>query len=582
MKKISFDRLKLRYQVTILISMSILLLFIIQFIFYIKFVDTMKLQAKDYTTSTMSQIKGNIDVSTKSLEDISYILAYSNWVQKYLVEDSVSDKVELNIFVSGVINYITSTNTDVVDICLVKNDESYSSFMSNLSFNEYNSLVKNKNFPSKAAALPAFLTFSSPEDNNLFYYLIRPIYQSEYGSPLNNRIGYIILKCKTNNVMSIIDHANTTSGSQFFIVDESNKIILSRDIKSVGSYYSKINLKDSGGHIYQNVFMENTKWRIIGSVSVAHIYNKQNIYISSFLSMVLIMSFLLIAIGLILNKNLTIPVSRVVSFTNGLNEENIHKRLKIKGNSEIDFIGSDINKMLDKIEDFTQANMQTQQELYESKLIQKQSELSTLQSQINPHFLYNTLECIRSISIANNIKEIVEISVAMAEIFRYSIRGGNYVTLKEELNIIKQYFNIIGIRFNGRFKLELDIEEAMLNKKIIKMILQPIVENAVYHGLEPKIGEGKVNITGRLKDNIMIFFISDNGKGIKFEALEKLRAKLELPDTSELLDKKSRNGIGLYNIHKRIKLNLGAQYGLQIDSVEEEGTRITLKLTCEE
>jgi two-component system sensor histidine kinase YesM len=211
------------------------------------------------------------------------------------------------------------------------------------------------------------------------------------------------------------------------------------------------------------------------------------------------------------------------------------------------------------------------------ELAKKQAELASLQSQINPHFLYNTLECVRSIGLANRVMEIVEIATSMAKIFRYSIKEDHFVQIKNEIDCIQDYLRIMSIRFMDKFSEQISIDESVLKMKIPRMILQPIVENAIYHGLERKSGKGTLTIKGWVTDeHVVRFEISDNGKGIHADELHKLRHRLKAADINQSFP--SGKGLGLINIHRRIKLAFGEQYGIEIISSENEGTQVSLQI----
>ncbi|NLX65137.1 MAG: histidine kinase [Clostridiaceae bacterium] len=209
----------------------------------------------------------------------------------------------------------------------------------------------------------------------------------------------------------------------------------------------------------------------------------------------------------------------------------------------------------------------------------KQAELTALQSQINPHFLCNTLESIRGQALLDGNIEIAKMMEALASFFRYSIsRRGNFVTLRDELNNIKNYMMIQSYRFNNRFSLEIIIEEddeKAYDYLIPRLILQPVVENAIYHGLEELPEGGKVVIEVTLTENILILTVSDNGKGMDSKTLSELNARIHSAD----MDKGDNGtGIALPNIHKRIQLLFGEEYGVNIYSTLNQGTDVEIVL----
>jgi two-component system sensor histidine kinase YesM len=215
---------------------------------------------------------------------------------------------------------------------------------------------------------------------------------------------------------------------------------------------------------------------------------------------------------------------------------------------------------------------------FKSWMLEKQTELDNLQSQINPHFLYNTLESIRSEALQKGVNEIADMTEALARFFRYSVSlKENTVSLGEELESTRNYFKIQQFRFNNRFSLEIsDCDPDILTDcRLPKLSLQPIVENAIFHGLEPKMGAGciRINIV-KIQYGVLII-ISDNGLGIDEETLSDLRFKIE-NDRDEGVQKQSSGGIALPNVHRRIRLTFGPRYGLQITGTLGLGVDVEL------
>lgn len=215
---------------------------------------------------------------------------------------------------------------------------------------------------------------------------------------------------------------------------------------------------------------------------------------------------------------------------------------------------------------------------YKQKILAQKAELKQLQSQINPHFLYNSLDCIQGLAFSNKSSEIVNIASSLSKVFRYSIKSGNIVYIKDEVSCVRDYLSIISVRFNNRYEFTIDIEERITDLKTIKFILQPIVENAVHHGLEP-VGEGFLSIKGFSQGNTDICFeICDNGKGINNSKLLVLNQCLNSDTSSNFLDDDNDKGmgIGIVNVNNRIKLHFGNQYGIQLFSKENEGTKVVI------
>jgi two-component system sensor histidine kinase YesM len=273
------------------------------------------------------------------------------------------------------------------------------------------------------------------------------------------------------------------------------------------------------------------------------------------------------------------PLSTLFTEIGQIGGDDYRKKLVMPYKNEIKGIAIHLNRMLWKLESLTDRHLKTQQTMYEMELSRKQTELYALQSQVNPHFLFNTLQCIGGIALSKDVPEIAHMTAYMSEIFNYGIKGDDDVQIRDEIFIVNQYLNIIDIRFAGKFRWEFDIEEEMLRRKTIKMIVQPLVENAVYHGLEKTYEDGHLLVTGKIEEGCILLEIRDNGPGMDRETLEKIRKVLADPVKleKECINKQK---IGIANIHWRIRLKYGERYGLNISSAAE-GTVVQVKLPLE-
>ena len=220
-----------------------------------------------------------------------------------------------------------------------------------------------------------------------------------------------------------------------------------------------------------------------------------------------------------------------------------------------------------------------------AEIFDKQTELTALQSQINPHFLYNTLDSIRGQALMDDNYEIARMVEALGAFFRYSIsRTGSLVTLRDELANINNYMLIQSYRFNNRFSIEIiidDEDEAAYDFLIPKLIIQPVVENAIFHGLEEKLEGGKVSIEIIVTEKNLIIIISDNGKGIESERLKALNKRIQfssLQSDDDSIRHHRNTGIALPNIHKRIQLLFGEDYGVNIYSTAGQGTNVEITI----
>ncbi|MBQ7795084.1 MAG: histidine kinase, partial [Lachnospiraceae bacterium] len=234
--------------------------------------------------------------------------------------------------------------------------------------------------------------------------------------------------------------------------------------------------------------------------------------------------------------------------------------------------GQVIGLLFDKMQELMQSQ-------YSLQLIEKQIEYSALQSQINPHFLYNTLEAIRSQALLNNQTEIALMTEKLARFFRYCISNReDIVTIRDEINNIRDYFFIQQYRFENRFSLEIiyNEEDDSFDKVIPKMTLQPVVENAIFHGLEQKKGSGTVTIRILQTRSKIYIVISDDGVGMQEEQVLSMNQRLQNLGIKADETVSYRKGIALSNVNNRLKLYFGEEYGLRISSIIGQGTDVEI------
>ncbi|HPP36822.1 MAG TPA: sensor histidine kinase, partial [Clostridiales bacterium] len=211
------------------------------------------------------------------------------------------------------------------------------------------------------------------------------------------------------------------------------------------------------------------------------------------------------------------------------------------------------------------------------KLQQKEAELNSLQNQINPHFLYNTLESIRGAALYHGIQEIASMAKSLSLLFRYSISDRVLVSVREELQHLENYISIQNFRFENKFQLQYNIPPEFMDYKILKLTLQPLIENSIKHGLEMKLGKGTIKIDIlQLNSNIRIV-ISDDGLGMTPKKLEELNRSLaSIKSWDPGAGSHSGTGIGVMNVNARIKLYFGDQYGLKF---RESAVGTTVEIT---
>ena len=266
--------------------------------------------------------------------------------------------------------------------------------------------------------------------------------------------------------------------------------------------------------------------------------------------------------GMQLISRITKPISE---FSNALNQVTLHKKQKPRHIQLSEDVPEEISTMVSGYNDLVSRIEENIILAYKNEISQKKTELQMLQYQINPHFLYNTLNIVSALAKLNGIKEISEISESLSHIFHYNVKGGNIVQLKMELENLQCYVKIQSLRFPGKFDVIYNVDEEMLTCEMLKFILQPLMENAIEHGVIPCKKRGRIELTGKISsDHIAEISICDNGNGINDETLQMLRQELK-KDLKQGINHSS-SGIGLINVHQRIKNYYGEEFGISIES----------------
>lgn len=244
----------------------------------------------------------------------------------------------------------------------------------------------------------------------------------------------------------------------------------------------------------------------------------------------------------------------------------------MKRTDEIGTLYNEYAMMLKNLE----ASMQRE---YKQKLISLDSQMKSLEARINTHFLFNTLESINSMAEIDDNEEIAVMSLALGNMFRYTIKTqSEIVTIREEIAHVKDYVSIQEIRFSNRFALELSISEELYERRVLKLILQPLVENAITHGLNYCTCGDRIRISAWEKEGNLFLAVEDNGQGMSADVLQKLNDNLHNQAVFTEIGRRSKQSIGLKNIHSRIELYYGTGYGLTIASQEGTGTTITIQV----
>ncbi len=293
-----------------------------------------------------------------------------------------------------------------------------------------------------------------------------------------------------------------------------------------------------------------------------------------------IVTVLVILISYIISQSITKPVRELSSVTEQVARGDLSVRANLNTGGEIGVLSSSLNEMIDRTcELLTQ--VRTEQESL------RKAELELLQSQINPHFLYNTLDTIVWLAEAGDSSKVVDMVGSLSDFFRTSLgQGRDVVTIEDELKHVNSYLKIQQVRYQDILEYSVDVPKELYSSSIPKITLQPLVENALYHGIKNKRGKGRITVTGMAESGCIYLYVEDNGIGIPPQRLKELTDKLgqkerddDVASKVEPLESSDKDAMfGLSNVDERIRLKFGSRYGIHIDSVYGEGTKVTLLL----
>ena len=518
-------------------------------------------------------------------------------VQSYLrmQDDPSPDNLQGRKILSNVIlnnfDAITKSNEAIQDIALADRG---GQIMSCTGLFTYSLLTLIQADYNPADATRRLEVIEEPQDGvavrrGIAYIL--PVYlTTESFAERNRLLGNCIVWCRPNMFSDIFGGADVTENSLVSLTNSENLPVAQKSPgngalppEAVQSLMEKYQAAGGPGKIRLLVQDRNAYYvlahtdRSTGWHSIV-MTPRRDIYADTF--HLLLFGFCLagvtmlvtLALGSMMIRSVTMPLEQIVGTLRRIGRGERRLRIHIPANGEFGAIARALNTMLDHLNAEAHSVFNMQSSLYEAELTHQDSELRVLQSQINPHFLYNTFECIRSIALLKKIPEIVTLSTSIANVFRYSAKREVLTTVKEELDCIRDYDRIISIRYADRLKLSMDVDPEICGCRVLKMFLQPLVESIVNQSLKETGNVVKVRIRGVKKGEELLFTVeSSESVGLSSEAIN--RALSENPDGSP-----GNRLIVLQNIHRRLKLYYGGRCGLHIAGEPGEGIRANVRM----
>lgn len=391
--------------------------------------------------------------------------------------------------------------------------------------------------------------------------------------------GILVVDINTDSFISLSDQTNLGDGGHIVILNSDSSLVFSN---KTGCYDitcdSSVIVREIiiGGefvevdetYMYANVnTLSNTRWRIGTFINVEVINQTQRTTIITSSIIFIVTMVVTIGLSIMLSRRISKPVYTLQHHMKHVEKGDFRKQIEIKGQKEIVDLGHSFNKMQEEIGLLMDTVLREQKQ-------KRETELTALQTQINPHFLYNTLDSIVYLSENEKNEAVQEMVVALSRFFRISIsKGKTIITLKEELEHAKNYLLIQKIRYNEKFDFTFEVEDGIDDLKMLKLVLQPLIENAIYHGISTEYDSGHIFIRAFTKEDKLVLEVEDDGYGINDDKIA------EMYENMKTLDKPT--SVGLRNVYQRLQIYYGEETDFIIESELDEKTVIRLLIPIE-
>lgn len=415
----------------------------------------------------------------------------------------------------------------------------------------------------------------------------------------NSVLGVLQISIREQYLHDLLERES--DGRKQYIINNFGNIISSTDESMIGkdantiSYMSGVFKAESGVYdaepdgekskvIFNTCITTSSyvhrNWKVVSVIPVGSLIKDVNEARNFGVFICLLVLLVMIFFIFIFSTRITIRLKRLVENTQEVSKGNFNEMVEVTGGDEIAELGQSFNKMVVNLNELINEVYESKIKMQSYQIKKREAELNALQSQINPHFLYNSLDAIRMHAVIGENELLAEMLMSLSSLLRYSIsRSREIVTVQDEINHSIHYIDIINMKYDNKIALLISIPENIMKVKILKLVVQPIVENAFQHGIKGKTKEGIIEITGMESEQSILIEVTDNGEGMPEDKLAELNREL---GEIEKEDEGSSGSIGLSNVNSRIKLYFGMEYGLEISSRLGEGTTVRIRLPWKE
>lgn len=558
------------------ISISITL--ILGIVMYIRFSAVNRQETIQTAQTLMEQTGETLEDYLVSMRQISDTVYYN------VIKDGAFPDQDQNI--QKGMNLLYEANRDNLRTIAIYN--SYGSLMAAepVASQKEDPDVTSQDWYKQAVEEMENMHFSTPHIQNLFddgsmrYYwvisLSRAVDLTDNG---DSQMGVLLVDMDYSSISRMLQQINASdNGQYYYLCDSSGEIIYHpRQIQISEGIANENNDTESGykDGVYDEMFegehrkvivntISYTGWKLVGVIPYST-FTSGMLNMRYFVGMLMLLTAMMLVV---INRVVSVGISRpILRLNDSVREYEAGEKpeIYIGGSLEIRHLGYSIQKSYEQIDSLMKKIVLEQNE-------RRKSELDALQSQINPHFLYNTLESITWMIEGERNDEAAFMITQLARLFRISLsKGRTVITVADELQHARSYMNIQKIRYKNAFSVVFDVDQEVCSCCTVKLILQPILENAINYGVSGMDDCGEIRVTGRLEDGNVILSVTDNGIGMSEE-----QVALILTDSSRM--HKRGSGVGLVNVNNRIRLLFGGEYGLTVESEPDEGTTVSVRI----
>lgn len=543
------------------------------------FLDHAQKTAEEHSVQLIHQVSNSMDVYVETIEKmVNYIQLELQDTPFFTMEsEGASGWDSETAYIRSVLENVANSHREVAGIFIATKEDLYvSTGMSRISRDPF----QNERWYREASENPEeiqlisvvtgrnIVTNRSYSIDDVFS-LAKAVQDPETGEVL----GVILLDIRHDIIQSSINGVTIGEKGFVFVMDQEDNIVYT----PVNGIVYRVNPKwvkamepmsvqiQGGSYQIRSELSPYTGWRTVGVFSMDEVMSSVNTIVYILFTCVIISLVLVVIVSFKFSRTLTNPIFKLKRLMKQAESGDLTVRFNFQHNDEIGELGQ--SYMIARIDQLIQM-------VYVEQENKRTAEMKSLQEQIKPHFLYNTLDTISWMARDYDAEDIVRLVDALTNMFRIGLsHGKDIITVKEEITHVSNYLYIQKIRYKDKLNYVIHVDESLYAIEVPKLILQPLVENAIYHGVKAKRGGGTITITGVPEGENLVFTVQDNGAGMPQEKVEELNRRMS--ERSVLDEKKS---FGLFYIRERIQLCYGKGYGVHVESTLGEGTRVTITL----